>query len=88
MTACKQDGKDYIYLSLSANIEDSKIEKYLLTEQTDSINEPLASLKIPEGSEQIETYNDNIIFLFESASIPYTATARIRNDQIWWMKGF
>ena len=88
MTACKQDGKDYIYLSLSANIEDSKIEKYLLTEQTDSINEPLASLKIPEGSEQIEIDNDNIIFLFESASIPYKATARIRNDQIWWMKGF
>ena len=65
------------------------MEKYLLNEESESLNKALSSLKLPEGSEQIEIdQNGSIIFLFESASVPYKATARIRNDQLWWMKGF
>ena len=80
-------GKTYIYLSRSANTEDSVLEKYLLDEESGSLGKPLASLKLPEGSEQIESDGrDGILFLFESASLPYRATARIRNDQLWRMK--
>lgn len=89
MTICKLNGKDYIYLSLSANIEDSKIKKYLLNDSSENLGEPQGAITLPEGSEQIEADTDgSIFFLFESASIPYKPTARIRNDQLWRMREF
>lgn len=86
ITFSENDGQDYIYLSMSANVEDSRIEKYRLDDGANSLGTPLYSLQIPEGSEQIEyAGNDSILFLFESAALPYRATARIRNDQLWQM---
>lgn len=89
MTIIRQAEKDYIYLSLSANIEDAKVEKYLLNESSENLGGVQGSMTLPEGSEQVEADVDgSIIFLFESASIPYKPTARIRNDQLWRMRGF
>lgn len=89
MTIGRENGKDYIYLSLSANTEDSKVEKYILSETESKLNRPVKTITMPEGSEQIEMNSDGtILFLFESAARPYSKTARIRNDQLWRMYGF
>ena len=86
MTICRENDKNYIYFSLSANVEDSKLEKYVLDETVSQLKKPLKTIKLPEGSEQIEIDdNGTMMFLFESAAVPYSKTARIRNDQLWWM---
>lgn len=48
--------------------------------------EPEDRMTLPEGAEQIQMTAKGLYVLFESGAIPYRATSRIVNDQIYLLR--
>lgn len=77
------EGSSYMWLSQGYQTEDSHLLKYSYSEQAKEYVEPLENHVMPEGIEQIQTADEGMYILFESAARPYRETARIPNDQIY-----
>ncbi|MCM1231022.1 MAG: phosphatase PAP2 family protein [Ruminococcus flavefaciens] len=83
----KREGEScYMWLSQGYQTEDSHLLKFSYREETSGYTEPLESHVLPEGAEQIQTADEGMYILFESAARPYRETARIPNDQIYLVK--
>lgn len=83
MTVIAGTKVDYLFLSQSAQTDDSTLLVFRYDEQAEAYTEVIQSYVLPEGAEQLEAVGDRLMILFESAARPYQETARIRNDQVY-----
>ena len=75
-----------MYLSQGYQTLDSGLLRYEYTEDCSNYENPIDYYVLPEGIEQIQASVNGIYMLFESSALPYRATARIPNDQVYLVR--
>lgn len=85
----RTDGRSddrYMLLSQGYQTEDSCLLTFFYQDEADAYLEPEDRMTLPEGAEQIQMTAKGLYVLFESGAIPYRATSRIVNDQIYLLR--
>lgn len=75
-----------MYLSQGYQTLDAGLLCFDYLAETQIYENPKAFYVLPEGIEQIQATSHGMYLLFESAALPYRATARVVNDQVYLIK--
>lgn len=88
ITFWRDAGAEVVNMFLSQGYQtlDAELLCFDYSAETTVYNNPKVSYVLPEGIEQIQATTHGMYLLFESAALPYRATARIVNDQIYLVR--